>query len=524
MLAVLVKNKARIKNGFIYILFIILMVFTIRNKTNLFVDEVYSYGLANHTEGMFMQIEDGKTYYPSNAPWISYMAVDLNNRFDYANVWENQTQDVHPPLYYVVLHTICSLFPGSVSKWFAGLVNILFALGTLYILRKLMFVLVQDEAVQTVVSIGFVCCAGVLSAVSFLRMYIIAMFWVTALAYVFIRQIGERHTAKFYFMLMLCTLGGALTHYYCIVYAVFASVVYGIYLLYKKRLKETGFFCLAQAAAGGLSVCIFPAMLHHIFSSARGEESAQNMENASLADLADRVKTYFELLDGQLFGGIFIYIALTALILLFVCGIRGLKQPDLCFTGEKETVAVRWLSLVVPVVLYFILIAKIAVYLSDRYMYPVYAVLFVAVSCGVACWAKHMAGKFSIYVIISMTAVMSVNSWHNIGWVYLFLPSEQLLEQAAAYGDVDCIYIYEKPWETNPAYYEASRYHSITFFTPDDLEMLESSDIASRYQLIVMVTGDDENILGKIREICPELIECEHLGGYGYTDTYYLHT
>ena len=112
MLAVLVRNKARTRNGLIYILFIILMVFTIRNKTNLYVDEVYSYGLANHTDGMFMQIEDGKTYYPSNTPWISYMAVSADSRFDYANVWENQAQDVHPPLYYVILHTIYCLHWG----------------------------------------------------------------------------------------------------------------------------------------------------------------------------------------------------------------------------------------------------------------------------------------------------------------------------------------------------------------------------------------------------------------------------
>lgn len=524
MLAVLVRNKARTRNGLIYILFIILMVFTIRNKTNLYVDEVYSYGLANHTDGMFMQIEDGKTYYPSNTPWISYMAVSADSRFDYANVWENQAQDVHPPLYYVILHTICSLFPGSVSKWFAGLVNILFALGTLYVLCKLVMVLVQDETIQAAISIGFVCCAGILSAVSFLRMYIVAMFWVTALSYMFTRQIGERHTAKFYVMLMLCTLGGALTHYYCIVYAVFASIVYGIYLLYQKRLKETGFFCLVQGVAGGLSVCIFPAMLHHIFSSARGEQSAQNMGNASLADWVTRVKNYFGLLDGQLFGGIFIYIAIAALIFLLVRGVHGLKQFDRERHDEKEIEAMRWICLAVPVVLYFILISKIAVYLSDRYMFPVYAVLFVAICCGTAYWIKHVAEKLYIYAIVIMVAVMSVNSWRDIDWTYLFLPSAQLLEQALAYGDVDCVYVYNKPWETNPAYYEASEYHSITFFTADDLEMLEEADIASRYQLIVMVTDDDENVLGKIQEICPALTMCEHLGGYGYTNTYYLHT
>ncbi|MFR6590175.1 MAG: hypothetical protein ACLURV_08710 [Gallintestinimicrobium sp.] len=28
-----------------------------------------------------------------------------------------QTYDVHPPFYYLPLHTVCSLFPGRFSKW-----------------------------------------------------------------------------------------------------------------------------------------------------------------------------------------------------------------------------------------------------------------------------------------------------------------------------------------------------------------------------------------------------------------------
>lgn len=102
------NNRKTICDLLIYIVFSILMVFAIGNKENLYVDEVYSYGLANHTEGSMMCVEEGYTYYPSNTPWMNYMTVNPENRFDYRTVWANQKADVHPPLYYVILHTICT--------------------------------------------------------------------------------------------------------------------------------------------------------------------------------------------------------------------------------------------------------------------------------------------------------------------------------------------------------------------------------------------------------------------------------
>ncbi len=56
----------------------------------------------------------------------NYFAVKKNERFDYRKVWKNQKNDVHPPIYYILLHTICSFFPGKFSWWYAGSINIFF--------------------------------------------------------------------------------------------------------------------------------------------------------------------------------------------------------------------------------------------------------------------------------------------------------------------------------------------------------------------------------------------------------------
>lgn len=47
---------------------------------------------------------------------MQYVMVAENERFDYATVYYNQTQDVHPPLYYFFLHTVCSAVPRKLYK------------------------------------------------------------------------------------------------------------------------------------------------------------------------------------------------------------------------------------------------------------------------------------------------------------------------------------------------------------------------------------------------------------------------
>jgi len=74
------------------------------------------------------------------------------------------------------LHTLCSFFPEKFSKWYAGIINIFFALLTLYILRKLVLNLTKNKEISNIVSFVFILSPGILSAISFFRMYIMECF------------------------------------------------------------------------------------------------------------------------------------------------------------------------------------------------------------------------------------------------------------------------------------------------------------------------------------------------------------
>lgn len=511
--------KRKIGSVLLYCFFALFMILAIHSKKNMHVDEVYSYGLANNMDEICMSIEDGTTYYPSNTPWLEYMTVDSENCFNYANVWANQARDVHPPLYYTILHTICSLFAGSFSIWFAGLINIVFALGTLFFMRKIVLLLTENELLTGLISVVFVCSAGILSTVTFLRMYILAMFWITALTYVIMNQIGKKNTLKTYLCIMCISMGGALTHYYCIVYIIFISIAYGCYLLYSKNWKGTGFFCLTQGIAALASIGIFPAMLEHILSSSRGHESVSNFADNSLKAGFERLQIFFNMIDLQLFGGVFIYIFFIFLLFIILMRKNALKK----LMGEKRIMVIRYLCIGVPIVLYFILISKIAAYMTDRYMFPIYAVLWAVVLSGISEFFRLLQIQHAVHIFAILAVIMSVNSWKNVNWTYLYKESEILLETASNYSDVDCLYIYEKPWEMNPSYFEVSQYHSVTFIKRNELDLLSSHEVSKKYHLIVATTGDDEEVLEQIMDLSPALNDYDSLGGYGYTNTYYLH-
>lgn len=84
-------------------------------------DEIWSYGLANSyyqpfiymKDGVFiddMTVDDVINYneWESGEVFKDYITVQPGERFAYGSVYHNQTLDHHPPLYYMLLHTVCS--------------------------------------------------------------------------------------------------------------------------------------------------------------------------------------------------------------------------------------------------------------------------------------------------------------------------------------------------------------------------------------------------------------------------------
>jgi hypothetical protein len=122
------NRRAQIIALIVIIILQLLVVFHFSfQKEGYFIDEIFSFSLANSYYKINHKFE-----YSLYDRWTetehlnNLLVVPEEHRFAYGSVYINQAFDVHPPIYYFILHTISSFFPESFSMWYGLAINIVF--------------------------------------------------------------------------------------------------------------------------------------------------------------------------------------------------------------------------------------------------------------------------------------------------------------------------------------------------------------------------------------------------------------
>ncbi len=502
----------------LYIVMAALLVFVLSAKINVNLDELYSYGLANYTKGLNLVVQDNYKFEPAAGAYMEY--VTATDRFNYKNVWENQSNDVHPPLYYTIMHTVCSVLPGTFTIWYGGIINIFFSLLTLLFVQLLAWELSRkNKKVMLFVSAVFVLCAGVLYANAFLRMYIMAMCQVSCITWLMVKQTGENKSRFFLPALFVTAVAGALIHYYCIVYTVTVCGVYFIYLLAGKNFKQAGLLALTGAISGGAAVAVFPAMIQHIFFSYRGQESMSNLEGGA-GEYLERLSDFYSILSHNLFGGVMTLVLAVALVFCVVAAVRGKEKQR----GEKSAIW-QYIMVLVPSAIYFLIISKVAVYTTNRYITPIYAVLLCAVFCLVFSVMSSLMDKkkFALCAAV-ITAVMSVMTFGSCQKGYLYKDTQPLLDFAQQHSELECLYLYDGVrFRVMPSFTEVSNYKNVTFVDYRNDGFLWSVDYSGNSEMVLIVVDADQNAIDEVMGEYPQFTSCDEIGDFGYATTYHLH-
>ena len=84
-------------------------------------DELYTFYSTNKTAGLSVNDRQWLTREQIRNDFV----VLPGEGFRYGVVKQMQSWDVHPPFYYYLFHTACSLFPGVFSKWLGIGVNMI---------------------------------------------------------------------------------------------------------------------------------------------------------------------------------------------------------------------------------------------------------------------------------------------------------------------------------------------------------------------------------------------------------------
>ncbi len=353
-------------------------------------DELYTYYSSNRTAGLFV---NDREWLEKETLQNEFVVLE-GERFRYGLVKQVQSWDVHPPLYYYIFHTACSLFPGTFTKWTGIGINLIAYVLSFVLLAMVTFTAVtaegigktekEDEAVKKNKSvkarrITLLTClfwglsSAVISGVLFIRMYQWLTVFVLLCLWLHLRAIKNTDFSVKHFLLPLSitVFLGFLTQYYYIIFHIFLGAGFCFLLLKNKRITEMFSYAAACALGLGGAMIYYPSSLAHIFRGYRGTEAVSEFGNAS--NTLDRLKFFYDLFDEYVMGGTLNFWLL--LICILGVTVSFLKRKRRNVPGlMTESVGLMFFTAAG----YFFTISKTALLLgetSNRYQLPVYGVL-----------------------------------------------------------------------------------------------------------------------------------------------------
>lgn len=357
-------------------------------------DELYSYYSSNKTAGLFVNDREWTT----GESFHNELVVLPGEQFRYGVVKQMQSWDVHPPFYYYLLHTVCSLTPGVFSKWQGISVNLLgFVISFILLAYAAYLTAVYPMSIQPELSdsqkqpyrkrgyvlAGTVCGmwgfgAAVISGVMFIRMYQwLTVFVLLCLCLHLRALVRKKESWSFYLLLALTVFLGFLTQYYYIIFHFFLGAGFCLYLLKEKKWKRLVAYVGTCAAAFGAALVYYPSALSHIFRGYRGTEAVGEFANAS--NTLERLQFFVGLFDKYMMGG---SLALWLLLICLIAMTNRFLQKRAKRSGreqKRERILTRPVGfLLLTAAGYFFTVAKTALLLgetSNRYELPIYGVL-----------------------------------------------------------------------------------------------------------------------------------------------------
>lgn len=523
------------------ILQVLVMIYWGMQKKGYHFDEILSYGLANSYYEPFITRFDGYgSEWISSDRIIDFFEVTEDDRFAYDSVIYNQTQDVHPPIWYMLLHTVCSFSVGVFSKWQGIFLNLICFVGIdviLYLLTKRL--LNQKCALLAVFIWGF--SMGAINTVTFVRMYALLSVWVLLFLYAHSVLFSESQLSKSKLsyrnlaFLMVTTILGTLTQYYFLIFAFFVCGLWCLYLLLRRKWKILIQYACGELLAVLMSVVIYPALLRHMFGGYRGEEAFSALANND--SYIEYLKTYLSLFSHSVCWGCLKIFGILAIVwvlawvfqhfymklsLKYDCTTRKLR-----ISGERcSHVNLQWtlpsrapflLILALSSGAFFLMVARIAPYRADRYimlLFPIAAIYSSALAIAIS---SKITRKYSVSLALVVCLVLTGFSWKIGPYNYLFTGTPVRTQITEQYHSLPVIVLNSANWR-GPAFADELKEHPATFFCLEsDLSPLQThlqeQNLSGGF-LLYTESGEDTQNLENIQKLFASPLTFEKLTGY----------
>lgn len=433
-------------------------------------DEVFSY-MSSNSEKNYKEITAlcDNSWYPSEY-FHDALSVTEGHQFHYDIPVRNQATDVHPPFYYILLHTICSFFPGQFSMWYGITLNIILTLLSLIALFYLLRFILGGSFLPLTICFIFGLTYGVINNVLFIRMYVLLMLLVTLQYYYHLRiftvikSSTDKFTLKQLLLLSLITITGTLSQYYFLIFLFWLAAVFCMVLFIQKKWAALFQYISTMLFSGICSIALYPTMIRHIFSGYRGEEAAHKLVSiqGAFGDIQDMFSLMSRQLANRHLGSFLLAMLAWALLLILF------KKIPLIYLFYS-------LILAAPAALYFLTVTKISPFVVDRYITPVYGIVYGLITAGLAFLTKASLINVRITAVkyFVSAAVLCVGVFISIHHIsgnveqsrYWFAERNQAIRDYTAVND-SCIYIsadeyHWKIWSEFPSFLEYEKIYYI---------------------------------------------------------------
>lgn len=369
------KNKREI----IYIAIILIIqsiVFIVAgiNKSYIHMDEAYSLGLANYDKVEIQDNEDFYNTWHNKKYYEDYLTVNKNEKGDFSQVYENQKNDVHPPLYYLMLRIAMEFNIDSYSKWPGIILNIIiYFFITIFIYLIVKKILEEKNRYKEKSAILALMSSITISSINnaiYIRMYALSALNIVIITYLHLRLLDtEKNNNKLLLMIGISALAGFLTHYYYLFYLAMLFILFVIKFLKEKRYKELGKYIGIMILAGVISLLVFPYSIQHIFFGYRGQGAISNLANFS--KFTSNICLYLMKINVYTFNNVLFILLFLVLVIIFYKRRKKIKIIE----GKNKYI--RYIAF--PTFFYFLLVAISAPWIELRYIMPICNLIFVLV-------------------------------------------------------------------------------------------------------------------------------------------------
>ena len=476
-------------------------------KKGMHFDEFFSYFNTNNSYGR-------EAY---DRSWVSSENIKKDfyvlpgEQFNYSRVVELQSYDVHPPVYYLLLHTVCSFMVGTYSMWQGIGLNIFFSL----ILTVFLFLIINrftgNDYVSALFVLMIILCPGVISNVMFIRMYSLMTLFMILQVYIHIlmEEFKSYKEIPLYLMILsaLITYLGFLTHYFYLVFLFFLEAAFIIPHLknFKEEIRPLIKYCILIAFSGILGVISYPACLGQVNSGYRGVEVRGYMTDVS--DIGMRLKFFGGLINTFVFNNTAYFILLLICLLLITAYYkrsRAKMTGESNKSGSSNDIGLLIRCLIIPVLGYFLISAKGSLIGDEammRYQLPIYSLILAITAILIYKLIFYLSNdnKRILTVFILIFGVfyifMDIVSLKSGKVYYRYPENENRIEICASNSDKTCIYIFNSENNKYFLWSDADQlwqFDDVYFADINNPETIMDSRINDSEELIVFISKLDE--------------------------------